>query len=117
MADHPLNSLDDLLPGAGRRVTRRRLSRGHRTTLTHDLRRTVVTGMNELGVAPHVVEAVVNHVSGRARAGVAGVYNRATYSTEKRVAPQAWADHLDQVLGLGERKVVLLRAERRRETL
>ena len=38
----------------------------------HDLRRTVVTGMNELGIAPHVVEAVVNHVSGRAKAGVAG---------------------------------------------
>ena len=29
----------------------------------HDLRRTVVTGMNELGIQPHVVEAVVNHVS------------------------------------------------------
>ena len=76
----------------------------------HDLRRTVATGMNELGIAPHVVEAVVNHVSGRAKAGVAGVYNRATYATEKRVALQAWADHLDQVLGLGKRKVIPLRA-------
>jgi integrase len=76
----------------------------------HDLRRTVVTGMNELGMAPHVVEAVVNHISGRARAGVAGVYNRATYATEKRMALQAWADHLDTVLGLGERTVVPMRA-------
>lgn len=76
----------------------------------HDLRRTVVTGMNELGIAPHVVEAVVNHVSGRAKAGVAGVYNRAVYAMEKRAALQAWADHLDEVLGLGERKVVPLRA-------
>ena len=42
----------------------------------HDIRRTVVTGMSELGILPHVVEAVVNHVSG-AKAGVAGVYNRA----------------------------------------
>jgi hypothetical protein len=66
--------------------------------------------MNELGIAPHVVEAVVNHVSGRAKAGVAGVYNRATYATEKRVALQAWADHLDQVLGLGKRKVIPLLA-------
>jgi integrase len=72
----------------------------------HDLRRTVVTGMNELGIQPHIVEAVVNHVSGRAKAGVAGVYNRATYATEKRMALQAWADHLDEVLGLGERKVI-----------
>ena len=39
----------------------------------HDLRRTVVTGMNELGIQPHVAEAVVNHVSGRAKAGVAGL--------------------------------------------
>ena len=76
----------------------------------HDLRRTVVTGMNELGIQPHIVEAVVNHVSGRARAGVAGVYNRATYAAEKRMALQAWADHLDQVLGLGERKVIPMRA-------
>ena len=52
----------------------------------HDLRRSVVTGMNELGIAPHVVEAVVNHVSGAARAGVAGVYNRLT--TCRRSAPR-----------------------------
>jgi hypothetical protein len=76
----------------------------------HDLRRTVVTGMNELGIQPHIVEAVVNHVSGRAKAGVAGVYNRATYAAEKRMALQAWADHLDQVLGLGERTVIPMRA-------
>jgi integrase len=72
----------------------------------HDLRRTVVTGMNELGIQPHIVEAVVNHVSGRAKAGVAGIYNRATYATEKRTALQTWADHLDEVLGLGESKVI-----------
>ena len=76
----------------------------------HDLRRTVVTGMNDLGIAPHVVEAVVNHVSGRAKAGVAGVYNRAVYALEKRAALQAWADHLDEELGLGERKVLPIRA-------
>ena len=78
----------------------------------HDLRRTVVTGMNEMGIQPHVVEAVVNHVSGRAKAGVAGVYNRATYANEKRMALQAWADHLDEVLGLGERKVIPMVAPR-----
>jgi hypothetical protein len=84
--------------------------RGHRTTLTHDLQRSVVTGMNEIGIAPHIVEAVVNDVSGWAKAGVAGVYNRATYSSEKRVALQAWADPLDEVLRHGERKVIPIRA-------
>lgn len=59
----------------------------------HDLRRTMVTGMNELGVAPHVVEVVINHVSGF-RSGVAGVYNRAKYTAEKRNALQLWADHV-----------------------
>ncbi|MEZ5865427.1 MAG: hypothetical protein R3D25_15680 [Geminicoccaceae bacterium] len=39
----------------------------------HDLRRTVVTGIYDLGVLPHVVETVINHVSGEVRRGVAGV--------------------------------------------
>jgi integrase len=34
----------------------------------HDIRRTVATGMADIGIAPHIVEAVLNHVSG-ARAG------------------------------------------------
>jgi integrase len=66
----------------------------------HDLRRTAVTGMAELGVAPHVVEAVVNHVSGH-KGGIAGVYNRATYAAEKREALQRWADHVER-LAAGE---------------
>lgn len=58
----------------------------------HDLRRTLVTQMNEhLGVLPHVVEAVVNHITGPARMGVAGVYNRATYASEKKQALEAWS--------------------------
>lgn len=64
----------------------------------HDLRQTMVTVMNErLGVAPHVVEAVVNHVSGLAKAGVAGVYNRALYLDDRRKALEAWADHLAEL--------------------
>jgi integrase len=59
----------------------------------HDLRRSVATGMAELGVAPHIIEAVLNHVSGH-KAGIAGVYNRATYEKEKRVALATWAEHV-----------------------
>lgn len=60
----------------------------------HDLRRTVATGMaDRLGVLPHIVEAVLNHVSGH-RAGVAGVYNRARYSAEMRDALERWAAHV-----------------------
>jgi hypothetical protein len=47
-----------------------------------------------------------------AKAGVAGVYNRATYASEKRMALQAWADHLDEILGTGECKVIPMVAPR-----
>ena len=56
----------------------------------HDLRRTAATRMADLGVQPHVVEAVLNHISGH-RAGVAGIYNRATYAVEKEAALKLWA--------------------------
>jgi integrase len=72
----------------------RRLPQDMPRWVLHDLRRSVSTAMNdELGIAPHVVEAVINHVSGEARRGVAGVYNRAQYLKERTRALQAWADH------------------------
>lgn len=65
----------------------------------HDLRRTFVTQCSELGVAePHILEACVNHISGH-RAGVAGVYNRATYSAAKRIALERWADEVARIVG------------------
>ena len=64
----------------------------------HDLRRTCATQMAELGVQPHIIEAVLNHVSGH-KGGVAGIYNRARYSDEIRTALQKWADALDKITG------------------
>lgn len=66
----------------------------------HDLRRTFSTWANENGVEPHVVEAVLNHVSGVARRGVAGVYNRATYRTQKAAALSAWEVHIRRLASL-----------------
>jgi len=60
----------------------------------HDLRRTAATMMAELGILPHIIEAILNHVSGH-KSGVAGIYNRARYTDEMRAALQRWADHLD----------------------
>ena len=75
----------------------------------HDLRRTAVTGMAEIGIQPHVIEAVVNHISGH-KGGVAGIYNRATYAEEKRQTLQRWADHLMRIIGESvEEKVVPIR--------
>jgi integrase len=62
----------------------------------HDLRRSAATYMGEIGVLPHIVEAVLNHVSGH-KAGVAGTYNRARYTDEMRAALQRWADHVDKI--------------------
>jgi integrase len=62
----------------------------------HDLRRTAATQMAELGIQPHVIEAVLNHVSGH-KSGVAGIYNRATYAEPMREGLQRWADWLDQI--------------------
>jgi integrase len=63
----------------------------------HDLRRTAATVMaDRLGVLPHIVEAVLNHISGH-RAGVAGVYNRARYQIEMRDALAKWAGHLSAI--------------------
>jgi integrase len=63
----------------------------------HDLRRTFVTGLVELGVAPHVVELIVNHVGGT-RGGVAGVYNRSELIDERRAALERWAVHVHGIV-------------------
>ena len=58
---------------------------------------TVATRMADLGVLPHVIEAVLNHVSGH-KAGVAGVYNRASYERETRAALVLWADRISSIV-------------------
>lgn len=63
----------------------------------HDVRRTMATEMASLGVLPHVVEAVLNHISGH-KAGVAGVYNRSTYAAETRDALDRWGAHVAGVI-------------------
>ncbi|MGA1806477.1 integrase arm-type DNA-binding domain-containing protein [Sphingobium sp. WW5] len=77
---------------------------------THDLRRTLSTGMNGLLdenddplIAETTVERVINHVVG----GVAGVYNRHKYYKEKKAALQHWADHLEAIRKSAEARVAL----------
>jgi integrase len=65
----------------------------------HDLRRTAATVMaDKLGVLPHIIEAILNHVSGH-RSGVAGVYNRARYEAEMREALDQWAALIETITG------------------
>jgi integrase len=56
----------------------------------HDLRRTVRTGLGRLGVAPHIAEAVLNHLPAK----LIRTYDRNTYENEKRAALDAWANHI-----------------------
>jgi integrase len=75
----------------------------------HDIRRTVASGLQRLGVRLEVTEAVLNHRSG-STAGIVGVYQRHDYAPEKRAALQRWADHLDALVSGKGGKVVALRA-------
>ena len=59
----------------------------------HDLRRTVATGMQKLGVTLQGVEAVLGHTSG-SRGGIVGVYQRHDYAAEKRAALEAWGAYV-----------------------
>ncbi|WP_292531385.1 site-specific integrase [Methylocystis sp.] len=63
----------------------------------HDLRRTMATGLQRLGVRLEVTEQVLNHVSG-SRAGIVGIYQRHDFASEKRAALEAWGKHLSGVV-------------------
>lgn len=56
-----------------------------RVARSHDLRRTAALGMASISIPPHVIEAVLNHISG-AKAGVVGTYNVYAYEPEKKAA-------------------------------
>lgn len=63
----------------------------------HDLRRTFATKLAELGVAPYVVERLLNHSSGTI-SGVAAIYNRFEYRDEMRAAIEAWEKRLRVII-------------------
>jgi hypothetical protein len=80
-----------------------------RPPITQDVTSLKNSGMAEIGIQPHIIEAVLNHISGH-KGGVAGVYNRAAYLPEKTAALARWADHLMAVVEGNDSKVVALRA-------
>ncbi len=70
---------------------------GVREWRLHDLRRTCVSGMARLGVAPHVADKILNHQSGTI-AGVAAVYQRHDFLAEREDALERWGAHVAQIL-------------------
>jgi integrase len=63
----------------------------------HDLRRTCVSGMARLGIAPHVADKILNHQAGTI-SGVAAVYQRHEFFLERRQALELWGAHVGAIL-------------------
>jgi integrase len=99
------------VPISGWGRVKRRLDKAMKVPawVIHDLRRSFVTGLAELGVQPHVIELCVNHTSG-ARGGVAGVYNRSELMPERKAALERWAEHVAGLAAGRTAKVVPMRA-------
>lgn len=76
----------------------------------HDLRRTFSTRNHEMGVAPCIVEKMLNH----SFTGMLAVYNHATYEAERRDALEAWSAWLNEMAGTKSAAVVNLREAVRR---
>lgn len=63
----------------------------------HDLRRTLVSVLAELGIPTDVADRILNHVSG-SQAGVKGVYQRYEFLAERKRAMELWGNHIDSVV-------------------
>jgi hypothetical protein len=63
----------------------------------HDLRRTCVSGMARLGVAPHIADKILNHQAGTI-SGVAAVYQRHEFLPERRAALDLWGAHVAELI-------------------
>jgi integrase len=68
-----------------------------RSWTPHDLRRSFASGLQRLGVAPHIVELALNHRSGTF-SGVAGIYQRHRYAKEVREAFELWSKHIEALI-------------------
>lgn len=72
-----------------------------RPWVMHDLRRTFASGCARRGVPVHVVEKLLNHVSGT-HSGIVGVYQKHEYEPERRQAANDWADHVLALVARGQ---------------
>ena len=73
----------------------------------HDIRRSTATGMADIGIAPHVIEAILNHQSGH-KSGIAGIYNRSSYVREVRAALALWEDHIRTLIDGVDHKIITI---------
>ena len=95
----------------GKQELDRRLAGAVKPWRLHDIRRTVATGMADMGVEPHHVEACLNHHS--SRSGVSGIYNRSSYSRAVTAALARWADHVERLVS-GKKPATVVKLHKRR---
>jgi integrase len=107
----PANRASSTNPVSGFSKAKRRLDQlsGVEGWRYHDIRRSVATGLQRLGVRLEVTEAVLGHVSG-SRSGIVGVYQRHEYRDEKAAALAAWAREVERIVLGATAGVVALRA-------
>ena len=74
----------------------------------HDLRRTCVSGMARLGIAPHVADKILNHQAGTI-SGVAAVYQRHDFLAERQGALDVWGAHVERILGVSQERRIALK--------
>jgi integrase len=109
-------------PLASARVTRA-IARAHETNRErplsrfgiapwscHDLRRTTLTGLAQIGVVPHIIGCIANHRSVTKTGVTFAHYVQHSYESEKRAALELWADRLSGIIAGA--KVVPLRGKR-----
>lgn len=63
----------------------------------HDLRRTGATGLASLGVPPHIVERILNHISAKDVGGLTGIYQRFQYAEERKRALLKWSSYVERL--------------------
>jgi len=81
----------------------------------HDFRRALSTALHDrFAVPPHVVEAILGHISGH-KAGVAGTYNKAAYLDDRRRALERWGAHMMELVEGTPRKAKVVHLKQRRK--
>src|SRR5262245_23437137 len=81
--------------------------------VTHDIRRTVASGLQRLGIALPVTEKILGHEGG-SFGGIVGVYQRHEYAAEQRAALERWAAHVEGSIPGASAGVVPIRRHRGR---
>ena len=94
---------------ATRAIGRARPALGLAHFRVHDLRRTVATGMASLGVNPHTISLVLDHISATKGTVTGAVYVKYSFDREKRDALERWATHLETLTTRGAQRSLKVR--------